>query len=223
MMVKERVPETNNGITGEFNTSAYDIMMRRLRDRGWTETDLIIKSGIKSGIALEIGPGPGYLGLEWLKHTEDTKVKGLEISEDMISIARRNSVEYGLQDRIEYFKGDARKMPFDDDYFDAAFTNGSLHEWEYPEEIMNEIARVLKPGGRYIITDMKRDMNPFMKWALWLFAKQKEMRRGLISSINASYTLSEIKHLVKKTQLKSSMITQNMIGIEIAGQKYPAL
>lgn len=221
-MVKERVPETNEGITGEINTSAYDIMMRKLRDRGWIETDMIIKSGIKTGIALEIGPGPGYLGLEWLKSTKDTRVKGLEISEDMMKIAQRNSIEYGLQDRIEYIKGDARKMPFEDNYFDVAFTNGSLHEWEYPEEIMNEIARVLKPGGRYIITDMKRNMNPFMKWALWLLAKPKEMRCGLISSINASYTLSEIEHLVTKTQLKSSMVTQNMIGIEIAGQKLPA-
>jgi ubiquinone/menaquinone biosynthesis C-methylase UbiE len=86
---------------------------------------------------------------------------------------------------------------------------------------MDEIARVLKPGGRYIITDMKRDMSPFMKWALWLIAKPREIRRGLISSINAAYTLSEIKHLVTKTRLQSSTITQNIMGIEIVGQKLP--
>ena len=66
-MVKPRVVETDQGITGEFNTQAYDQMMRRLRDKGWMETDQIIKGGVTSGLALEVGPGPGYLGLEWLK------------------------------------------------------------------------------------------------------------------------------------------------------------
>jgi hypothetical protein len=38
-----------------------------MRDKGWMETDLILKLGIQHGLALEVGPGPGYLGLEWLK------------------------------------------------------------------------------------------------------------------------------------------------------------
>jgi hypothetical protein len=63
-MAKRRIPETDQGITGEFNTRAYDQMMRYLRDKGWMETRLIIKEGISSGLALEVGPGPGYLGLE---------------------------------------------------------------------------------------------------------------------------------------------------------------
>jgi len=62
-MVKPRVIETDQGITGEFDTRAYDEMMRRMRDKGWLETDFIIESGISRGLALEVGPGPGYLGL----------------------------------------------------------------------------------------------------------------------------------------------------------------
>ncbi len=41
-------------------------MQRSLRDRGWIETKLLIDHGFSKGHALEIGPGPGYLGLEWL-------------------------------------------------------------------------------------------------------------------------------------------------------------
>ena len=150
-MTKGRVHETEQGITGEFPTQAYDVMMRRLRDKGWLETKDIIKSGIDAGLALEVGPGPGYLGLEWLKNTENTGLKALDISEDMIFIARRNAADYGLTHRVEYLNGDARKMPFEDDHFDAVFSNGSLHEWARPEEILNEIARVVKPGGKYFI------------------------------------------------------------------------
>lgn len=218
-MVKSRVPETDHGITGVFDTQAYDVMMRHLRDRGWIETRLVIESGISSGLALEVGPGPGYLGLEWLKNTKNTTLKGLDISDDMIAIARKNASEYGLSDRVEYVKSDAQKMPFEDNYFDAVFTNGSLHEWAYPEENINEINRVLKPGGRYLLSDLRRDMNPIMKWFLWLMTKPKEMRPGLISSINASYTLAEIKDIFYRTKLQDWHASRNMLGIIVIAQK----
>ena len=60
----------------------------------------IIKAGINKGLALEIGPGPGYLGLEWLKKTSETRLIGIEISTDMIKIATRNSKQYQLEDRV---------------------------------------------------------------------------------------------------------------------------
>jgi len=218
-MAKPRVPETDSGITGEFNVKSYDLMQRTLRDKGWIETKLLIQEGISSGIALEIGPGPGYLGLEWLKKTEGTRLKGLEISEDMIAIAKKNAAEYNLLDRVEYSKGDAQRMPFEDKYFDAVFTNGSLHEWAQPENIMNEVDRVLKPGGRYFISDMRRDMNILARWFLLLFCQPKSMRPGLISSINASYILPEIEIMLPKTRLQGWHARKNLLGIVITGQK----
>jgi ubiquinone/menaquinone biosynthesis C-methylase UbiE len=221
-MVKPRVIETDQGITGEFNTKAYDEMMRRMRDRGWLETKMIINAGISSGLVLEVGPGPGYLGLEWLKHTQGTTLRGLDISEDMIAIAERNAREYGLTDRVKYVRGDARKMPFESEYFDAVFSNGSLHEWADPEEILNEIARVLKPGGRYCVSDLRRDMNFTIKWFLWFMTRPKEIRPGLITSINASYVKTEAEALFSKTKLQGWHISKNPLGLVISGQK-PAL
>jgi len=218
-VVKPRVVETDEGITGEFDTKAYDEMMRRMRDRGWIETKEVLGAGISSGNALEVGPGPGYLGLEWLKHTEGTTLKGLDISDDMIAIAERNAGEYGLTDRAKYVKGDARKMPFADEYFDAVFSNGSLHEWAQPEAVLNEMNRVLKPGGRYCISDLKRDMSPIIKWFLWFMTRPKEIRPGLITSINASYIFSEAEALLAATKLKGWRVKKNPLGIVISGQK----
>jgi ubiquinone/menaquinone biosynthesis C-methylase UbiE len=218
-MVKPRIIETDQGITGEFNTKAYDEMMRRMRDRSWLETKMIIGSGISSGLALEVGPGPGYLGLEWLKHTRDTTLRGLDISEDMIAIAERNAREYGLTERVKYVKGDASKMPFESEYFDAVFSNGSLHEWAKPEEILNEIGRVLKPGGLYCISDLRRDMNFFIRWFLWIMTKPKEIRPGLVTSINASYVMTEAEALFSKTKLQGWRVRKNPLGLVISGQK----
>jgi len=220
-LTKNRIPETDSGITGEFVTRSYDEMMRRLRDRGWLETGLIIKEGIASGLALEVGPGPGYLGLEWLKKTAGTRLKGLDISEDMLALARKNAVQYGLSDRVEYIAGDARKMPFEDGHFDAVFTNGSLHEWAHPAEILNEISRVLKPGGKYIISDLRRDMIAPIKWFLWVMTGPKEMRRGLVTSLNAAYTVPEIEAMLNRTKFRGWRVSKNPLGIVISGQKIP--
>jgi ubiquinone/menaquinone biosynthesis C-methylase UbiE len=194
-------------------------MMRNLRDKGWIETELILKTGIDQGLCLEIGPGPGYLGLEWLRKTDGTTLRALEISADMIEMAEKNAREYGLQNRVKYVEGDAQKMPFDNNTFVGVFTNGSLHEWSQPSRIFNEVYRCLKPRGKYLISDMRRDMNPFVKWFLKLMTKPKEIRPGLISSINASYTVQEIQSILSKTDLKSSKVKETTMGFLVTGEK----
>ena len=217
--IKPRIIETGEGIQGDFNVTIYDKMQRHLRDKGWIETNRIIAFGINSGLALEIGPGPGYLGLEWLKKTTNTNLKCVEISPDMIKIAEKNAKEYHFTDRVEYKEGKAEVIPFSDNMFDAVFTNGSLHEWPDPMKAFNEIHRVLKRGGKFFISDLRRDMNPFMAFFLKINAKPKEIRPGLISSINAAYTKEEIVVTLSKTPLKDAIVSKDMIGIEIKGIK----
>lgn len=217
--MRPRVVETDQGIQGEFTVNLYDQMQRTLRDKGWIETKDIIKSGITKGLALEIGPGPGYLGLEWLKNTQGTTLKGLDISADMISIAEHNAEEYGLSKRVEYLHSSGDKMPFEDEKFDAVFTNGSLHEWSDPKNTFNEIWRVLKKEGSVFISDLRRDMFFLIKWFLWINTKPKEIRPGLITSINAAYTPDELKKLVKETKLENCLVSGNPIGLKLTGIK----
>jgi len=218
-MTRPRVIETDQGIQGEFTVNLYDQMQRRLRDKGWIETKDIIKSRITKGLALEIGPGPGYLGLEWLKNTQETTLKGLDISPDMISIAERNAEEYGLSERVEYLHSSGDRMPFEGEKFDAVFTNGSLHEWSDPKNTLNEIWRVLKKGGSVFISDLRRDMFFLIKWFLWINTKPKEIRPGLITSINAAYTPDELQKLVKETKLENCLVSGNPIGLKLTGVK----
>lgn len=218
--MRARVPETDHGIQGEFNVEIYDQMMRRLRDRGWMETEAIVASGINSGLALEIGPGPGYLGLEWLSKTDHTRLKGVDISPDMVKMAETNAAAYGfLNERVSYVISNARKLPFDDDSFDGIFSNGSLHEWESPLMIFNEIFRVLKPDGKFFVSDMRRDMPFFIRWFMLLTVKPKEIRIGLKSSINAAYITREIEAILKQTRISRFTVKKAMMGFEITGSK----
>jgi ubiquinone/menaquinone biosynthesis C-methylase UbiE len=218
-MARSRTVETEQGIQGEFIVTAYDQMQRKLRDNGWMVTGEILKCGITHGCALEIGPGPGYLGLEWLKNTQGTTLKGLDISPDMVAIAGRNAGEYGLSQRAEYVHSSGSQMPFDDDTFDAVFTNGSLHEWAEPQGTFNEIWRVLKPGGRVFISDLRRDMFVLVRWFLWLNVEPKEIRPGLITSIEAAYTPDELRELIKGTALEACKLSGNLIGLTLTGIK----
>lgn len=218
-MIKPRVVETGKGIQGDFDAGIYDRMMRRMRDKGWLETKKIARAGITQGLALEVGPGPGYLGLEWLKNSTGTSLKAVEISSAMIEIARRNAEEYGFAHRVEYVTGDAGEIAYDDNLFDGVFTNGSLHEWADPKAVFNEIHRVLKPDGRYLVSDLRRDMNPFVKWFMRAVTKPKEIRPGLVSSINASYLVEEIRAILGESDLEGYDIRKAAMGLVITGTK----
>jgi len=216
-MTKPRIPETDHGIVGEVTVAQYDLMQRTLRDRGWIETGALLASGITAGHALEIGHGPGYLGLEWLRRTQGTRLTGFDISPDMHALVRKNAREYGLPDRTEYHLGNCDQLPFADGTFDAVFTNGSLHEWANPLSAFDEIARVIKPGGRYFISDLRRDMNAFLRVFLWAGTRPASIRPGLKTSIDAAYTPAELRDMLVHTRLRDASVNANGIGVSISG------
>lgn len=218
-MTKVRVPETDIGIQGEFIVAEYDHMQQSLRDKGWMATDALLESGITAGYALEIGPGPGYLGLEWLKHTDGTSLTGLDISPDMQALARQNAESYGFSERTTYRLGNCNQLPFEDASFDAVFTNGSLHEWEDPRGAFDEIWRVLKPGGRYYISDLRRDMSFLMSSMMWLSTRPASIRSGLLTSIHAAYTPAELMKMIAGTDLRGALVSGNWIDVAVQGEK----
>jgi len=217
-MVRERVIETMEGIQDAFDVEAYDREMRKMRNRGWIETPEILKAGILSGKALEISPGPGYLGIDWLSKTEGTCLVGLDISENMLARSRANTESEGVCDRAEYVHGDACSMPFEDATFDGVFANGGLHEWSDPITVFDEVARVLKPGGRYCITDLRRDANLFVRTLMPMMVRERPMREGFVSSFNAAYTEDEAGRLVSKSRLSGGAVSRSFIGLSIVGR-----
>lgn len=216
-MVKMRIIETDEGIQDELTVEAFDIFAREMRDKGWNGVNEMIASGIKGGDLLELGPGPGYVGLELTKKICVTSLTGCEISPAMLHVAKKNAAEYNFP--ASYVLGSCMKMPFEKESFDTVISNGSLHEWENPLQAFQEIYRVLRHGGRYCITDLRRDVNPLKKALVYHATRPKEMRQGLVSSLNAAYTLSEITELLRHSELSNAVVSSDFFGLCIAGKK----
>jgi ubiquinone/menaquinone biosynthesis C-methylase UbiE len=215
-MLKERVIETNEGIQGELDVAVFDEFARHMRDLGLTESKQIIKEGITGGEVLEIGPGPGYIGLEWIKNAAgDARLTGIEISANMIKTAQKNAREYGLDGRCRYVEGNAMHMPFEDGRFDAVISSGSLHEWEDPVRIMNEAYRVLKHGGKLFISDLKRNIAPPARFFMWMLIKPRSIISGFNSSLAAAYTAEEIGRIVRDTLFEKVTVESNPFGLNI--------
>jgi ubiquinone/menaquinone biosynthesis C-methylase UbiE len=214
-----RVKETNNGIQEEFTVDEYDSMQRRFRDRGILETSAIIKNGIDSGLALELGQGPGYLGLEWLKNTKSTRLLACDISPAMIDRAVKNCAEYGMTDRTQYLQGNVMELPVENNAVDGAFSNGSLHEWEHPEIVLKEVFRVLKPGGKFFLSDLRRDLSPWFLGIMKCLTVGESMKNGLMTSIQAAYRKKELEEIFRNSPFDQFRIKQSPFGLEVLAVK----
>ncbi|WP_342438352.1 methyltransferase domain-containing protein [Paenibacillus sp. FSL L8-0436] len=221
--MKERIIETVDGIQDIGSVQKYNLMQRETRDRGniMEKVDRLVKNGLVSGHALEIGPGPGYFGLEWLKVTDNSTLTGIEISQPMIAMAEENAAEYGLQNRVKYVHGDAKQMEFEDETFDLVISCFSLHEWEYPEAIIKETSRVLKKGGHFFSLDWRRDVDLNAISFIPNSVKDDKMREGLFRSIDASYHVDEIKQFFSITdnQLRLKVYAELIYGMYVIAQK----
>lgn len=114
-----------------------------------------------SARVLEVGCGPGHLSVR-MARAHDLDVTGLDLDPQMIERARANVDEHPGTGRSPAFViGDVAALPFDDASFDVVVSTFSLHHWSDPPAGLREIERVLRPGGRALIWDLKPGLPMF--------------------------------------------------------------
>jgi SAM-dependent methyltransferase len=131
----------------------------RLRDR--IVDQLSLRGGER---VLDVGCGHGLMLIAAAKRLKAGRAVGVDIwqKEDQAgnspAATLANARAEGVADRVELRDGDARRLPFEDASFDAVVSSWALHniyDAEGRAEALREIARVLKPGGRLAVIDIR--------------------------------------------------------------------
>ncbi len=100
---------------------------------------------------LDAGCGAGHTALTFAPYVNH--VTAFDLSEEMLAQVRRLAVERNLSN-IETHKGDVEHLPFDAASFDIVTSRYSAHHWPNPQHALREIRRVLKPGGKFVLSDI---------------------------------------------------------------------
>ena len=106
---------------------------------------------------LEIGFGPGVSTRYAAEKATKGFVAGIDHSETMVQAARKRNMETIQAGRMDLKQGDVASLPYPDETFDKAFSIHSIYFWVKPIECLQELRRVLKPGGLLAVTIQPKD------------------------------------------------------------------
>lgn len=140
--------------------------------------DIAVYCPSTGGQLLDVGTGPGWLLLKVHELCPAMRLVGTDISAAMVARAKANITTAGLTNRIQVVKGAANHPPFPDCHFEVVTSTGSMHHWKDQVGSLNDIYRVLKPGGHALIYDLvldtpadaiERMTRLFGRWRMTLF------------------------------------------------------
>jgi ubiquinone/menaquinone biosynthesis C-methylase UbiE len=205
--MKDRVSES--GVIEDRELAEYYSLMakRYMRIPCQRVLSRIKAKGIEKGKALDVGTGPGIFPIFLSKALPNVQFKAIDLSPVMVEISRKNAIEAGLRDGIDFQVDSAYSLPCEDHSLDLLLCINTLHHLDRPVDFFNEVARSLRDGGSFVIVDFHRDtsfifvgiFNLFWKF---FFGKYPEAKRGFLESVYSSYTIEECRTFLKQSKLK---------------------
>jgi SAM-dependent methyltransferase len=144
------------------DTAAYDALSRLLLGPFVGRVAADVAAAAPDGArVLEVGCGPGHLSIR-LARQHGLEVTGLDLDPAMIARARANADRSrdGDERRPSFLVGDVAALAFPDGSFDLVVSTLSLHHWADPTAGLAEIGRVLRPGGRALVWDLRPGARP---------------------------------------------------------------
>ena len=176
-----------------------------------------LTDAMPSGDVLEVAPGPGYLAIE-IARLGRFHLTGLDISHTMVEISRENARAAGVT--VEFRQGDATEMPFADGSFDLIVCQAAFKNFRQPVSALNEMHRVLRPGGRAVIQDLRKEASNSD-----IDREVDNQKLGALSSFftkrilawlrSRAYSATRFERLVAESSFKTGEIKADGIGLEV--------
>lgn len=168
---------------------------------------------------LEVAPGPGYFAIELAK-LGGYRITGLDISRTFVEIARRNATEAGVE--VDFRQGNAASMPFEDQSFEFLLCRAAFKNFSQPLRALQEMYRVLKPGGRALIIDLRKDVPKRS-----LSVAVEAMHLGRVNTfmtklifrttlLKRAYTQNEFEQFLSQTKFGPIEIKSDLLGLDLS-------
>jgi len=116
---------------------------------------IIEAAGPLSGRILEAGTGKGHFALALARL--GYSLISFDLSEEQLKIARENLESNGLSGRVELRQENGESLSFPDGSFEVVFSVNMVHHLDNPWSVFSELTRVLKPGGKLVVSDFSRE------------------------------------------------------------------
>ena len=166
----------------------YDLMNRIMtggQDVRWRKLAARQAMAGGNGTALDVATGTGDLALALLDAGAESVI-GLDFAAPMVAAARDKAQ---AERRVRFMVGDALALPFADETFDACTVSFGLRNMEDYQAAINEMTRILTPGGRFVCLELTPYRKPVLGKAFgWYFSKVVPFVGGILSGDRAAYS-----------------------------------
>lgn len=171
----------------------------------------------QSAYILEVGPGPGFTSIE-LARGGRHRVTGLDISHTFVELAGKNAKKAGVQ--VNFQQGNVAKMPFADNSFDFVLCRAAFKNFSEPVRAISEMRRVLRPGGKGVIIDLRRDAS-MRDIANYVDHQGAGVVNGLFVKftfrfmlLRRAYTVEQFQAMLNQAGFARAWIESNAMGFE---------
>lgn len=137
-------------------SSWYDFLNHLLSlgiDITWRRKMLKKLADQKPGFLLDVATGTADVAIMATDILKPERIIGIDISQKMLDVGQQKVEKKRLQNTIELYKADSENLPFDDDTFDAVTVAFGVRNFEDLEKGLQEMQRVMKPGGKAVILE----------------------------------------------------------------------
>jgi len=148
---------------------------------------------------LDIGCGTGTLGAMLVVSSLPACVIGLDYSPAMCHVAHGKAVQADLADRLRFVSADSEHLPFPDRSFDVVTCSNSFHHYPHQQAVVDEIRRVLRPGGRFMLIDGFRDN--VIGWVVFdviVAAVEKQVFHAPWSTVDAYFRRAGFREIQRR-------------------------
>lgn len=192
------------------SAEAYDAMGHGEVDQAFA--DRAVALGARRGHFLDVGTGPAQIPILLARACPDIRITAIDLSEEMLKIARRHVAAAGLQDRITLECVDAKTLPYPDNAFDGLISNSIVHHIHDAMSALKEMGRVTRPGGCVLIRDLIRPETPAAAQGFvdrYAAEDTPYQQKLYYDSFLAAFTLSEVNAMLAEMDMPGAVVVQS--------------